>query len=48
MLVAASAAFAGPWSMRVDATWLETVDKSTNSAVPVEIEDKLIPELDIT
>lgn len=47
-LVAASAAFAGPWSMRVGATWLETVDKSTNSAVPVEIEDKLIPELDIS
>ncbi|MCU0791470.1 MAG: outer membrane beta-barrel protein [Opitutaceae bacterium] len=47
-LAAGSSAFAGPWSVRVAATWLETVDKSTNSAVPVEIEDKLIPEFDIT
>lgn len=37
-----------PWSVRVGATWLQTVDKSTNSAVPVKVEDKWIPELDIT
>lgn len=46
-LAAASSAFAGPWSARIGATWLETVDKSTRG-VPVSVEDKLIPELDIT
>lgn len=39
---------AGPWSVRVAATYLETVDGSTNPAVPVNIEDKWIPELDIS
>lgn len=47
VLAAASVSFAGPWSARVGATWLETVDKSTNG-VPVTVEDKLIPELDIS
>lgn len=45
-LLAASSAFAGPWSVRLGATWLETVDKSTRG-VPVTVEDKLIPEIDI-
>jgi outer membrane protein len=45
---AVSASAASPWSVRLAATYLETTDKSTNSAVPVEIEDKLIPEIDIT
>lgn len=50
LLVPASQAAQGdsPWSVRIGATWLETVDKSTNSAVPVKVEDKLIPEIDIT
>lgn len=39
---------AGPWSVRVAATYLETTDGSTNSAVPVSIEDKWIPEIDIS
>ncbi len=47
VLAAASVSFAGPWSARVGATWLETVDKSTNG-VPVTVEDKLIPKLDIS
>ena len=47
-LAAVSTAVAGPWSARLGATWLETVDKSTNAAVPVTIEDKLIPEIDVT
>lgn len=46
-LAAASSALAGPWSARVGATWLETVDKSTRG-VPVTVEDKLIPEIDVT
>jgi outer membrane protein len=37
-----------PWSVRLAATYLETVDGSTNKAVPVEVEDKLIPEFDIS
>ena len=44
-------AFAGaesPWSVRLGATYLQTVDCSTNAAVPVKIEDKWIPELDVT
>lgn len=47
-LVATASAQAGSWSARLGATWLETVDDSTNAAVPVSIEDKLIPELDLT
>jgi len=46
--LAASASAASPWSVRLGATYLSTVDNSTNSAVPVKIEDKLIPEIDIT
>lgn len=46
--LALSASAASPWSVRVGATYLSTVDKSTNSAVPVKTNDKLIPELDIT
>lgn len=37
-----------PWSVRLAATWLQTTDGSSNSAVPVTIEDKLIPELDVS
>ncbi|HSI08712.1 MAG: OmpW family protein [Rariglobus sp.] len=37
-----------PWSVRLAATWLQTTDGSTNSAVPVTIEDKLIPEFDVS
>ncbi len=48
VLAATSLTQAGPWSARLAATWLETVDDSTNPAVPVTIEDKLIPELDIS
>lgn len=39
---------ASPWSVRIAAAYLETVDKSTNGAVPVEVADKLIPEFDVT
>ncbi len=39
---------ASPWSVRVAATYLETTDGSTNPAVPVNIEDKWIPEFDIS
>ena len=39
---------ASPWSVRIAATYLQTTDGSTNSAVDVDIEDKLIPEFDIT
>lgn len=38
---------ASPWSVRLGATYLETVDHSTRG-VPVKIEDKLIPELDVS
>lgn len=38
---------ASPWSVRVAATYLETIDGSSNKAVPVKIEDKLIPEFDV-
>ena len=37
-----------PWSVRLAATWLQTTDGSTNAAVPVTIEDKLIPEFDVS
>ena len=47
-IAAAPIVQAGPWSVRLGATWLETTDGSTNSAVPVKVEDKLIPELDVT
>lgn len=46
-LVASASAQAGAWSARIGATWLETVDDSTNG-VPVTVEDKLIPEVDVT
>lgn len=39
---------AGPWSVRLAATWLQTADDSRNSAVPVTVEDKLIPEIDVS
>lgn len=39
---------AGPWSVRLAATWLQTADDSSNSAVPVTVEDKLIPEIDVS
>lgn len=39
---------ASPWSVRLAATYLETTDGSTNSALDIVIEDKFIPELDIT
>ena len=45
---AASASAASPWSVRVAATYLQTTDGTSNKAVPVAIEDKLIPEFDIS
>lgn len=36
-----------PWSVRLAATYLQTVDGSSNKAVPVDVEDKWIPEFDI-
>jgi len=39
---------ASPWSVRFAATYLETTDGSTNKAADIDIEDKLIPEFDIT
>lgn len=39
---------ASPWSVRIAATYLETTDGSSNKAVDVDIQDKLIPEFDIT
>lgn len=36
-----------PWSVRLAATYLQTTDGSTNKAVPVSIEDKVIPEFDV-
>jgi outer membrane protein len=42
------ASAASPWSVRLAATYLQTTDGSTNSAVDIDIEDKLIPEFDIT
>lgn len=47
-LAGATSAQAGSWSSRLGVTWLETVDGSTNAAVPVSIEDKLIPEIDVS
>lgn len=47
-LGSAAALSAGPWSVRFGATWLQTTDGSTNSAAAVTIEDKLIPEFDVT
>jgi outer membrane protein len=46
LTVAASAA--SPWSVRLGATYLQTTDGSSNKAVQVDIEDKLIPELDVS
>jgi len=42
-----SAQAASPWSVRLAATSLQTVDGTTNKAVQVDIEDKLIPEFDV-
>jgi outer membrane protein len=39
---------ASPWSVRVAATYLQTTDGSSNKAVRVDIEDKLIPEFDVS
>lgn len=39
---------ASPWSARLAATYLETTDGSTNGPLDVEIEDKFIPELDVS
>jgi outer membrane protein len=39
---------AGPWSVRVAATYLQTTDGTSNKAVQVDVEDKLIPELDVS
>jgi outer membrane protein len=39
---------ASPWSVRLAATYLETTDGSTNSALDIDIEDKFIPEFDVT
>lgn len=39
---------ASPWSVRLAATYLQTTDGSTNKAVDVDIEDKLIPEFDVS
>jgi outer membrane protein len=47
-LLATAAAHAGTWSARLGATFLQTVDGSSNDAVPVTIEDKWIPEFDVT
>jgi outer membrane protein len=47
VLLAPAAAQAGPWSVRVAAAYLQTVDGSSN-AVSVQIEDKLIPEFDVS
>lgn len=46
-LAAPLATQAGPWSVRVAATYLHTVDDSSN-AVRVDIEDKIIPEFDVS
>jgi len=45
--LAPSVQAASPWSVRVAATYLETVDHSTRG-VDVTIEDKFIPEFDIS
>lgn len=45
---AASLQAASPWSVRLGATYLQTTDGTSNSAVQVDIEDKLIPEFDIS
>lgn len=42
-----SAQAASPWSVRLAATYMQTVDGTTNKAVQVDIEDKLIPEFDV-
>jgi outer membrane protein len=39
---------ASPWSVRLAATYLETTDGSSAAGVAVEIQDKLIPEFDIS
>lgn len=46
--LAASASAASPWSVRLGATYLQTTDGSSNKAVQVDIEDKLIPEFDVS
>ncbi|TSJ79714.1 OmpW family protein [Rariglobus hedericola] len=39
---------ASPWSVRIATAYLQTTDGSTNKAIAVDIEDKLIPEFDIS
>jgi outer membrane protein len=39
---------ASPWSVRLAATYLQTTDGTSNKAVQVDVEDKLIPELDVS
>ncbi|HSI07088.1 MAG: OmpW family protein [Rariglobus sp.] len=46
--LAASVSAASPWSVRVAATYLQTTDGTSNKAVQVDIEDKLIPEFDVS
>lgn len=46
-LATPAAVQAGPWSVRVAAAYLQTVDESSN-AVSVQIEDKFIPEFDVS
>lgn len=36
-----------PWSLRLGVTYLQTVDGSSNSRVPVKVQDKFMPELDV-
>ncbi|MFA6961859.1 MAG: OmpW family outer membrane protein [Opitutaceae bacterium] len=47
-LTATAARAASPWSVRIATTYLQTVDGSTNAAVPVNIDDKFIPEFDVS
>jgi len=46
-LVAPVAVHAGPWSVRVAAAYLQTVDESSNT-VSVKVEDKFIPEFNVS
>lgn len=39
---------ASPWSVRLAATYLQTTDGTSNKAVRIDIEDKLIPEFDVS
>lgn len=37
----------GPWSLRLGATYLDPVNGSSNRQVPVKVESKWMPELDV-